>query len=197
VTGSVVADGVAGRRPPPRAEHAGTVVGDVADFCRAEHPRLVGLLALYVGDRSVAEELAQDTLLQVCTQWPRVREMRAPSAWASRVALNLASSWWRRRSAERRAAARSGPTPDVVAADEGHTGDSVEVARIRAAVAALPEQQRRAIVLRFFADLDTAEVAEAMGCDAGTVRSYVARGLARLRTVDGLQQLELDEGDRP
>lgn len=162
--------------------------GDVAAFCRREHRRLVGLLALYVGDRAVAEELAQETLVRVCEQWPKVRSMASPSGWASRVALNLASSRWRRLSAERRATVRHGAEPDLV--DDVDTAATLAV---RAAVAALPPRQKHALVLRYYADLSVAEVAHAMGCPGGTVRSLLSRATAALRDQAGL--LDLDQED--
>jgi RNA polymerase sigma factor (sigma-70 family) len=49
------------------------------------------------------------------------------------------------------------------------------------AVASLPARQRAAIVLRYWADLDDSEIADALGARAGTVRSLVHRGLTTLR----------------
>jgi DNA-directed RNA polymerase specialized sigma24 family protein len=79
---------------------------ELADVCKAEFPRLVGLLALRVGDRQVAQQLAEDTLVQLCLRWPDVRD---PAAWLTRTALNLSSSWFRRRYAEQRAYRRLAP----------------------------------------------------------------------------------------
>ena len=76
---------------------------ELARVCAEEYPTLVGLLALQVGDRLVAEELAQDTLLALCRHWGRVER---PTAWLTRVGLNRANSWLHRRLAEHRAQAR-------------------------------------------------------------------------------------------
>ena len=84
----------------------------MATFCAAQHGRLVGSLTLYCGDRDVAEVLAQETLVRVCRDWNRVRTMAAPAAWAHRVGLNLANSWYTRRRAERRATERLSARPD-------------------------------------------------------------------------------------
>src|SRR5680860_1449248 len=81
---------------------------ELVAFCEREHPRLVGALSLYTNNTAVAEELAQEALVRVMDAWPRVRTMAAPGAWAHRVAMNLAASWFRRRSVERRALARPG-----------------------------------------------------------------------------------------
>ncbi|WP_052668299.1 RNA polymerase sigma factor [Nitriliruptor alkaliphilus] len=162
--------------------------GDVAAFCRREHRRLVGLLALYVGDRAVAEELAQETLVRVCEQWPKVRAMTNPSGWASRVALNLASSRWRRLSAERRATVRHGADPD-----RAQDVDTAATVAVRSAVAALPPRQKQALVLRYYADLSVADVADAMDCPVGTAKSLLSRATAALRDEAGL--IDLDRED--
>ncbi len=157
-------DGEVTRAPDPEA------------FCRALHPRLLGSLTLYLSDWSTAEELTQETLGRVVARWGQVRSMEHPEAWTYRVAMNLATSSLRRRQAERRARTRlerghtaitDDPTPDALA--------------IRRAVAALPERQRQAVVLRYFCDLDTAGTAAAMGCSEGSVKTHLHRAIAALR----------------
>ncbi|MFE7532629.1 sigma factor-like helix-turn-helix DNA-binding protein, partial [Kitasatospora sp. NPDC057542] len=56
---------------------------------------------------------------------------------------------------------------------------------VRTALAALPPRQRAVVVLRFWADLDIADTAKALGCTAGTVKSHTARALTRLRALLG------------
>lgn len=140
-----------------------------------EHTRLVGLLALHTGDRWVAEELAQDTIVRLCQHWPRVRRMDRPGAWLTRVGLNLANSWLRRRAAERRALARTGPTPEVV------DDDTVATLAVRGAVSQLPRRQRTAVVLRFYGGLSVAETSDVMGCAQGTVKALTHRAIGALR----------------
>jgi RNA polymerase sigma-70 factor (ECF subfamily) len=162
-------------------------VGDaeLVAFCRAEYPRLVGSLGLYCGDAAVAEELAQETLARVWTNWKKVSRMDRPEAWAHRVGFNLANSHLRRLMAERRARTRVGPPeliergPDVA---EGHA--------VRTAVAALPRRQKTALVMRYFLDLSYAEIAELMQTPEPTVRSLTRRGIARLRDESGLALTE-------
>lgn len=57
--------------------------------------------------------------------------------------------------------------------------------QVRAALAVLPPRQRAVVVLRYWADLDIAATAAAMGCSIGTVKSHTARALARLRSLLG------------
>lgn len=159
-------------RPPEEAE--------LAAFCSGEHAALVGLLALYTGDRGVAEELAQEAFIRACEHWPRVRHMDNRRAWLTRVAINLANSWFRRRFAERRANTRHGGGPGV------HLDETADVLAVRQAVAGLPRRQRTALVLRYYADLPAAQVAAQMGCAEPTVRSLTNRAIATLRQRAGL-----------
>ena len=146
----------------------------MSGFCREEWPRLVGSLAFYTGDRDLAEELAQESLVRVVQRWSAVCETESPSAWAHQVAFNLAKSAFRRRRAARRASSRQG----VVVALEPDLASDLAV---REAVAALPESQREALILRYFADLSVREVAVIVGCPENTVKTNTRRALAALR----------------
>jgi RNA polymerase sigma factor (sigma-70 family) len=147
----------------------------LALFCEREQPKLIGVLSLYCGDRALAEELAQEALARTCLKWRRVRDMRSPEAWVHRVAINLANSYFRRRAAEMRAQRRSEydqirPVPP----------DSTDVLAVRRAISALPRRQRAALVLRYYADLPVAEVAELMQCPENTVKTLTRRALLAL-----------------
>lgn len=145
-------------------------------FATAQHPRLVGALTLLVGDRGVAEELAQDALVRAYERWDRVQAMAAPGPWIHRVAVNGGLSWLRRRSAERRALRRSG----VADAD---TTDRAESLAVRSAVSHLPRRQREAVVYRYYLGYSTADTAELMGISEGSVKSAVTRAFTALRAV--------------
>jgi RNA polymerase sigma factor (sigma-70 family) len=73
-----------------------------------------------------------------------------------------------------------------VADGAGAADDVATSLSLRTSLAALPVRQRQAVVLRFLADLSIDEVAQAMQCAPGTVKSTVHAALARLR-------VELDE----
>lgn len=145
-------------------------------FCRREHPRLVGALAVYCGDRELARDLAQEALARACQHWGRVAAMEAPGAWVHRVAINLAKRHARRTRSAARADARyvDGQRPI-------RSMDTAETLAVRAAVAALPERQRAALALRYYADLPVAEAARAMGCAEGTVKALTHQAIGALR----------------
>src|SRR6266540_950049 len=131
---------------------------ELAEFCRLEWPRLVGSLTLYTGERDLAEDLAQEALIRACQHWAKVREAASRSAWVHRVAFNLAKSQFRRRATLRRV-----QRLEIVESSTREPDAALHLA-VRSAVAALPEPQRRALVLRYFSDLPVREVATLMGC---------------------------------
>ena len=160
----------------------------LVDFCRAEWPRLVGSLSLDVGSRELAEDLAQETLARVCAQWRRVRQADSPSAWAHRVAFNLAKSNGRRgvrwsRVQSKLASRVASVEPDRAAA-----------LAVRDALSRLPEPQRRALILRYYVDLSVQETASTMRCPENTVKTHTRRALDALR-VSGLLDDAMDIDD--
>lgn len=156
-------------------------------FCQREHPRLVGALTLYTGDPDVAEEVAQDALLKACERWGAVSAMDRPGAWVHRVAMNAASSRFRRRGAERRARRRLEVASSHQPSEADQADDRLVVRRL---VAALPERQRRAVVLRHFLGMDVEEVAVHLECRPGAVRALTHRAIASLR--EHVADLELE-----
>jgi RNA polymerase sigma-70 factor (ECF subfamily) len=158
---------------------------EVEAFCRAAWPRLVGGLAVWCDSRAVAEELAQETLVRVWERWATVRRADDPEAWMWRVAINLSRSSHRRAKAEERALRRIGGVrvhvPEPTVAD----------AELVAALQALPERQRKAVVLRHVVDLPIRTVADAMGCAEGTVRALTHQGLEQLRRTQAPRTTEV------
>ena len=147
------------------------------DFISAEYPRLVGALTAHTGDRALAEDIAQEALARVCDRWDKVVALENPRGWLYRTAMNLASSWFRRRAAEARALVRHGGAEAGRDATEG----SVDALALRVALQRLPVKQRTALVYRYCLDLPVAEVAELMGATEAAVRQMTSRGAATLR----------------
>jgi RNA polymerase sigma-70 factor (sigma-E family) len=156
-------------------------------FCAEQHPRLVGALSLYCGDRAVAEELAQDALVKACCDWRKVRQLGSPGAWVHRVAINLANSYFRRRAAETRAKRR---LQDQQRNHRCSGLDSAAAITIRRAVSSLPRRQRTALILRYFVDLPVRDVALLMECPEGTVKTLTSKAIASLRQSLPLRELK-------
>lgn len=149
---------------------------DAAAFCAAEYPRLVGGLTLYTGDQYLAEELAQEALLRACQRWERVRLMESPGGWVWRVALNLATTHFRRRKVARRVRQQL----QRVAATSHVDVDGADAVAVRRAIAALPDRQKTALVLRYFLDLSVEQTADRMHASGDAVRSLTKRAVAAL-----------------
>ncbi len=128
---------------------------------------------LVVWDLQEAEDLVQETLLRVARRWPRVRRMERPAAYARRILVNLAL-----RGADRRSRTRQELTGAALPDRAAEPIDAHH--ELLGPLAALPSRQRTVLVLRYFLDLPEAEVAAAMQCSLGTVKSTASRGLARL-----------------
>lgn len=143
------------------------------------------MLALYCGDREVAEDLAQETLLRLCRDWGRVRNLDNPQAWLHRVAINLAHSHYRRKAIERRI---TGLLPRRDADSESPTAEVETLELLRP----LPHKQRVALLLHYYVDMSVADVARVMRLPEGTVKTLIHRGSHRLRTSTP-SQLEVSD----
>ena len=71
--------------------------------------------------------------------------------------------------------------------------DSATVIAVRVAVARLPQRQRTALVLRYFADLSVAETAEAMRCPEGTVKTLTRQAILALRSTGLIGDAGIEE----
>jgi RNA polymerase sigma-70 factor (sigma-E family) len=139
-----------------------------ASFYASEWPGAVRLAGLLTQDARFAEDLAQEAFARVLPKWERVEN---PHAYLRVAIVNACRSWQSRRRTER-------VTLPLIAG-----ADSVELAfdTLADVVAALPYRQRTALVLRYYLDLKEFEIAEAIGCRPGTVKSLTSRALAALR----------------
>jgi RNA polymerase sigma-70 factor (sigma-E family) len=147
-------------------------------FAARVAPSLVRSGYLLTGDRGHAEDLAQVTLWRTARRWGELSG--SPDAYAHEVLVNLSRD--HRRSLMRRPL-EVAPLDLVV--DRGHdlTEALLERNVVVQAVRSLPRRQREVVVLRFFLDLSVAQAAAALGTSEGTIKSYTARAIARLRAV--------------
>jgi RNA polymerase sigma-70 factor (sigma-E family) len=137
---------------------------------------------LMTGDAREAEDLVQETLLRVARRWERVRSLDQPAGYARRVLVNLVLHDAGRR-ARQRAELQAHDDGAAEAADEAAAQALLRVddlAEFRWALARLPARQRAVLVLRYWAELPVAEVADILCCSEGTVTSTASRAAARL-----------------
>lgn len=144
-------------------------------FFRAEYRRVVGLTFVLCGRRSVAEELAQDAFVAAFRHWDRVGGYDDPAAWVRRVAVNLATSWLRRRTREIRALTRLASRRE-----EEPGGRAVDDDDFWRAVRALPRRQAQCVALRYLDDQSNDEIAAVLGIAVTTVRVHLHAARAAL-----------------
>jgi RNA polymerase sigma-70 factor (ECF subfamily) len=146
--------------------------------------RVFGLATTILGDRAAAEDVAQEAMIRVWRHAPVFDPRRGSVAsWVLTITRNLAIDALRLR----RAVATD---PDEFAAsalrsnehnpeDAAHRGDARQT--VRAALAVLPEEQRRAVVLAAVYGRTALEISEAEGIPLGTAKTRIRTALIRLR----------------
>ena len=146
----------------------------VASFVAAHRRGLVRFGFLLTGDRAAGEDLVQEALIRCLPAWGRL-DPQGVEAYVRKVMARLA--WKARRHPLN---TRSAPGhADPAAADIAEA--SAELADLRQALARLPSRQRVVLVLRYWQDLNDAEIAKLLGCRQGTVKSRASRAYAQLR----------------
>ncbi len=151
----------------------------------AHYGDLTVQLYAYFGDRQEAQDVVQEAFCRAYARWRTMSRYDDPVAWVRRVAWNLALSRWRRKRTISMFLRRQRPVEPHV------DGPEPERVALIAALATLPGNQRRAIVLRYLADLSVAEIAEREGVPEGTVKSWLHRARQALAA-----RLDLTESPR-
>ncbi|MGZ4149734.1 MAG: SigE family RNA polymerase sigma factor [Actinomycetota bacterium] len=151
------------------------------DFYVREFPGVVGLAYALSGNRSTAEDLAQEAFLAAHRSWGKIGLYDEPGAWVRRVVANLSVSAFRRRVVEAKALGRlafgQASLPEL-------TADDVEFWR---AVRSLPKRQAQVVALFYLEDRPVAEVATILDMAPGTVKKHLhdgRRALARRLSID-------------
>lgn len=149
---------------------------DFAEFVGSRWASLYRLAYLLAASHAAAEDLLQTTLEKAYVNWARIARMDYPEAYVRRMlATTLVSSRRRMWSGEQ-------PTDDLPdVADDAGDLPVLDRSILWPLVCALPERQRAVIVLRFYEDLSEAEIAAALGCAPGTVKSQSSAAIRALR----------------
>ena len=161
-----------------------------------EHQSMVFSLAWRMtGDRGLAEEVAQDVLLELDRHLGRMKSADHVRFWLRQVTVHRSADALRRRSVRE-------PGWDAgfwVELEERHGMVDVEegsalAGRIEELLATLPEAQRAALVLRYQEDMTPEEIAATLKAPLATVKSHLQRGLKLLRVKAGIYLKEYVRG---
>jgi RNA polymerase sigma-70 factor (sigma-E family) len=140
------------------------------------YEQLLRMAVLLVGDMAAAEDVVQEAFIRVHHALD-CRPVHSPLAYLRQTVVNLARSELRRRLIRLRHAPR--PAPPAASAEEGACA-SISRQEVIRALRRIPARQREAVVLRYWADLPEAEIADLMGVSTGAVKSYISRAIGKL-----------------
>ena len=140
------------------------------ELYRSCRVRLSSQIAAVTGDPDEASDLVQEAFARAWNHWSRIASYDDPEGWVRRVAYRLAVGRWRR---ARRLVLRPDVRPDLAEPRVDHLD-------LLAALRSLPIKQRQAIALHYLAGLSVEETAAELAVPAGTVKSWLSRGRARL-----------------
>ncbi|MEV4439743.1 SigE family RNA polymerase sigma factor [Streptomyces sp. NPDC049577] len=159
---------------------AGTTVDHLTETYRAHYRSLLGLAALLLDDTASCEDVVQEAFIRVHSARNRVRDPEKTLAYLRQTVVNLSRSALRRRILGLKLLSK--PMPDMASAEEG-AYEQLERDQLIKAMRGLQRRQREVLVLRYFADMTEAQVAETLGLSLGSVKAYGSRGIAALRVA--------------
>ena len=145
-----------------------------------EYRSLVRISVVLVGDVGTAEEVVQECFIAMYSAWRRLKNVDKAVNYLRRSVVNRSRSVLRHRTVVDKNLQKA--PPDMPSAEHGALV-LLERSAVVAALRDLPDRQREAIVLRYYADLSEAEIATAMGISRGAVKSHTSRGMAALRAA--------------
>jgi RNA polymerase sigma-70 factor (ECF subfamily) len=156
--------------------------GDDAAFTElVDHysPRLRYYLRKILGQPESADDVLQEVWLDAFRGLPKLADTMAFPAWIYRIARNHCALAWRKRN---RTAWLAAEIEAFVDADEEPDFNAEDAAQVHAALDELAPEHREVLVLRFLEDMSYENIAQAIGCQIGTIRSrlhYAKRALRR------------------
>lgn len=154
------------------------------ELLRRHYDRIYAICRRIAGNEADANDATQEALMAIVRGLPKFDNRAKFTTWSYRVATNACLDELRRR--KRR------PTPALVDEHEGWSEQNTDETQpafdeqlavrdeVQTALNQLPEEFRHPVVLRDYAGLDYAEIAETLGIPPGTVRSRIARGRSKL-----------------
>jgi RNA polymerase sigma-70 factor (ECF subfamily) len=148
-----------------------------ADAVRAHQGMVFSIAYHFLRDRQQAEEVAQDTFLQLYRHYGQMRDDSHVVFWLRKTASHRCIDAARSRGRDRELPLEEAPEPPA----SSETGDLLLNRRLRQLIGSLPEKPRLVMVLRYQEDLMPEEIAKVLDMPVRTVKSHLQRSLAMLR----------------
>jgi RNA polymerase sigma factor (sigma-70 family) len=158
--------------------------GSFEQLVQRWQPALVNYAYHVTGDRTVTEDIVQETWLAVICGLVTLKDVSCFRAWLFRLASHKCQDYWRRNYSSRRLAEDSRTGPDAYAAPPGTARMDMEAAFRR-----LPSESRTVLALMYLEDFSVGEIAGMLSLPEGTVKSHLFHARQQLR-----QLMEKDYG---
>jgi RNA polymerase sigma-70 factor, ECF subfamily len=151
----------------------GSLTREIEITYRLRYRQFLRVATAILGDEASGHDAVQEAFVQALREPQSFRGEGPVEAWVWRMVVNAALAARRRRVAQSET-----PEAGEAASANGHMADE---AGVRAWVAALPERQRLAVYLRYYADLDYRAIAHVLGVEVGTVSATLSSAHQALR----------------
>jgi RNA polymerase sigma-70 factor (sigma-E family) len=181
----VTADGPDRQRSESRIPRVdrGDAAAAVTDLFRKHHLELVRLALVMTGDLATAEDVVQDAFERLHRGWRGLRQPSSGLAYVRSSVLNGCRSVHRRAAVARKHVPHLAEPPGIAGQDAASAAE--DRGQMAAALRLLPRRQREVLVLRYYLDLDVAEIAGMLRISPSTVRATATRGIAALARALG------------
>ena len=144
---------------------------DIESLYRADADRLWRAIYAFAGDREIASNSVAEAYAQLLRRGAAVRD---PAAWVWRTAFQVS-----------RGALKTRRRDELLASTPKESADTHIDQDLLTAVRQLPDGQRAAVILYYYADLPVREIADRLGTNSLAVRANLSRGRRRLRDLLG------------
>ncbi len=157
---------------------------EFSEYVATRWPRLVRSAVLLGCSQAEAEDVVQTSLTRCLVNWSKVRRADDRDAYVHRVLINTFTSARRRRWTGEQPTAH---LPEVSGEDDTTAYDAADA--LRRSLERLGDDQRTAVVLRYYANLSEQQMAVVLGVAPGTVKSRLSRALKVLAEDPHLSEL--------
>ena len=147
------------------------------DLFNACYPRLAGWVRRLVDDDETAHEIASEAFTRLLARWSRLDN---PQSYLYMIATNLVRDHWRKTQRERRAMRTV-----TAAAEYEPVTDPAQDVDVRHLIQSLPERQRSAFLLHYYAGFGVREIAVLLKRPEGTIKADLHHARSRLREALG------------
>lgn len=159
------------------------------ELCVPWHDRLFRQAVALCGDHAMAQDLAQETLLEAWKSLRRFNGRCKLFTWFCSIMLHRYQKMLRRKRAVSGGAEELESATDESPSPAANSESSERARLLQKHLDALPHKQRQVVYLRFYVDHSLEEIAVALRCSVGTVKSRLFHGLENLRKMRGVQHL--------